>query len=341
MRRHTHRPRHGEHLPVLLQGVTRGDERAAVVGGLDHDGAAREPADDAVAAREVELERRRPAGELTHQRALARDGSGQLAMPLGIDAVDARAEDRDRPAASREGGMVGRGVDAGGEPAHHRDAGLRELARQLRGHVPPVFARPARADDRDRRLVGPPQAAAHRQHERGLGDVAQRGRIRVVAPGHQRGARPGELQRLGARAPGGRAERGDHGRRHVGRGERAGGRIEDGARRPEALDEREGAARQQLGHQREREPRERGVVERHRVRRGSHAETKRLLYPSRRCKSPRTFARSHGARRTRARTLTGRRRAADRWSRGTSCRRRTCRRRSSCSRAAHPPRGGR
>src|SRR2546427_3448914 len=45
-------------------------------------------------------------------------------------------------------------------------------------------------------------------------------------------------------------------------------------------------------HQRERQPRERGVVERHRVRRGSHAETKRLLYPSRRCKSPRTFARS-------------------------------------------------
>src|SRR2546430_198709 len=131
---------------------------------------------------EVELALRRPAGELAHQRALARDGPGQLAMPLGINAVDARAEDRDRPAASREGGMVGRGVDAGGEAAHHRDAGLREPARQLRGHPPAVVARAPRPDDGDRRLGGPAPPPAPGQHEGRLGGGAGPRRVRPPAP---------------------------------------------------------------------------------------------------------------------------------------------------------------
>src|SRR5206468_12034546 len=76
----------------------------------------------------------------------------------------------------------------------------------------------------------------------------------------------------------------------------------------EAVEEREGAARRQLGHQREREPGKRRVVEGHRVCPGSHERRKRLLYLPCRCKSPRTFARSRGGgARARSRTGGGRR----------------------------------
>ncbi len=227
------RPRHGEHLPPLLRRMAGGDERAALLRGLDHDRASREAADQPVAPRKVEGQRRRAARELAHERPVADDLLRQPRVPGGIDAVDAGAEHGDRAPARRERAAVRRGVDAGGETAHHRDAGTRELAPELLGHPPPVLARAPRADHGDRQVVLGDERAAHGEDHGRVGDLAKPRRIGLVRPGHERGTHGGEPRglspgagRCARESPGdGRREpRPDQQLRR--RGERRGGRAE-------------------------------------------------------------------------------------------------------------------
>src|SRR5207237_266549 len=101
-----------------------------------------------------------------------------------------------RPPAGRERPAVRRGVDAGGETAHHRDAGTRELAPELLGHPPPVLARAPRADHGDRQVVLGDERAAHGEDDGRVGDLAKPRWIGLVRPGHERGTHGGEPRGL-------------------------------------------------------------------------------------------------------------------------------------------------
>ena len=119
------RARDREDLATLLHGELRRDQRAAPLRGLHHHRPHRQPGDDTVPLGEMKLERRRAGAELGNERARARDVARQVAVPRGIDEVDAGRHDGDRPPPGVEGSAVGRGVDAAREPAHDGDTHLR------------------------------------------------------------------------------------------------------------------------------------------------------------------------------------------------------------------------
>ena len=94
----------GEHLLALLGRQPGGDQRARLQRRLHHQRAARERRDDAVALREVLVERRRAERELAHDQAACRDAVRQVAVPGRVDAVQSRADHRHRRQAARVAG---------------------------------------------------------------------------------------------------------------------------------------------------------------------------------------------------------------------------------------------
>ena len=106
----------GKDLATLFAGHPRGDQRAGTLGGFhDHHGQ-RKARDNAVAAREVARLWFEPGRHVTD------DGAGRpdlmiQGLVLGrVNDVDAPGQDRDGGSRSGEGAVMGRGIDATGEP---------------------------------------------------------------------------------------------------------------------------------------------------------------------------------------------------------------------------------
>src|SRR2546430_2483737 len=105
------RARDRKHLAPGFRRQARGDERAAVARGLDHQRAEREAADDAVAPREVLTERCGAWRELRHQRAADPNTRREALVLLRIDAIEAGAAHGQRESLDRQRPFVAGGID--------------------------------------------------------------------------------------------------------------------------------------------------------------------------------------------------------------------------------------
>ena len=154
-RRRVDRARDEEAVASLLERPRGRDQRAAAGRRLDHDRRIGQPADDPVAARERALgSARRPGRARTRSRRPPR----RSRRPAGCGRADGRSPWPDPmtatvvpPAWTRRG--VGRTVDADREPRHDARPDRRRGSSAIRAAIGPAgIGRPARADDRDRRL---------------------------------------------------------------------------------------------------------------------------------------------------------------------------------------------
>ena len=140
------RARNGENLPSLLQGETRGDERARAPRRLDHHHPVGQARDDAVAARKIAPARLPAHGHFRdHRAAILDDGAQQRLVLRRIDPVVAAGEHRDGPARQRR--LVGSGIDAAGKAGHDHITGLARAA---------ATVAPRRSARRRTRCANPP-----------------------------------------------------------------------------------------------------------------------------------------------------------------------------------------
>src|SRR5437867_9528331 len=141
--------RDAEHLPTLLGGHARGDQRAASFGGLDHDHTEAEAADDPVADGKTTWERQRPVFGLRHERAGPRDGPRQLGVLRRVDAIQSGGHHRDRRRRGLQGAAMCRSIDTTRQSADHHHTGAGQLTRQPVCGATAVWSSSARTDDRD------------------------------------------------------------------------------------------------------------------------------------------------------------------------------------------------
>ena len=188
----------GEDFPALLQGAAAGDAGAAELSGFDHQDAARQAADDAVA--QGEIVRIGAGGErkFADQRAAQfEDLLAELAIFAGIDDIDAGAEDGDGASAGLHGSLVGDGVDAAGHAADDDQAAVGEVLREPLGHAEAVGRGVAGADDGDGGVEQNAGIAAHVEDERRIVDFGQVRGVELRAEGDERDAGDfGELFQL-------------------------------------------------------------------------------------------------------------------------------------------------
>ena len=159
------------------------DQRAAALAGLDDDDAAAEPADDAVAWREVVGIRPRAKRILADQRALLDNGQCQTPVLRGIELVDAAAQHGNRAPAGVHGGTVRDRVDAQRHAADDGHTGAGQLRSEHLRHLAAVGRGAPRPNDCDGPLVLAGHAPTHVENGRRTIDHAQRRRILRVVPG--------------------------------------------------------------------------------------------------------------------------------------------------------------
>ena len=155
------RSRHRHDLAPELSREARGDERAALLGGLHHHHAQRQAGDHAIAHGEIARERWRARRELRHHRAALGDFEREPTVLRRIDHIHARAQHGDRAAARPERATVGGAVDAPREPRDNRDPAGREVRGEALGAPDTVLRRLARAHDRDGEGIIRLHASAH------------------------------------------------------------------------------------------------------------------------------------------------------------------------------------
>jgi hypothetical protein len=181
-----------KHLASLLGREPRGDERSARQRCLDDERPHREPADDAIAAREVLGERWHAGRKLGDERAVRGDLARERCVFAGIDAIGATALHRDRAASASERTAMARGVDAEREPAGDGEPCAREMLGELRGRVAADRGRVARADHRELRQAEYARVALDEEHERGVLDRGEKQRILRRAVAREAAATTGE-----------------------------------------------------------------------------------------------------------------------------------------------------
>jgi hypothetical protein len=187
----------GEHLPTLVGGEPRRDQRPALQAGLDDHHAEGEATDDAVAAREVRRQGWGAGRELGHQGAACRDPPREVAMARRVHPVGPGAQHSHGGPAGAQGAVVGLPVDAAREPARHAQPGGGELARHgARRPAPAVRWVPA-AHHRDLRGRQDAGVTLDEERDRAAGQVGKQGGIaRVVVRDQVPAGRgePGEVE---------------------------------------------------------------------------------------------------------------------------------------------------
>ena len=126
--------RHGEHLAPLVGGRTRGDQRSRSPRRL-HDQHAQRDSPEMMRLRRGKSWARgtKPGGVLADQAATLADLALQLGMLRRIDVVEAAGEHRDGAVLERR--LVGRRVDAAGEPGGDDVAGAADARRRTCGRA--------------------------------------------------------------------------------------------------------------------------------------------------------------------------------------------------------------
>ena len=175
-------------------------------------------------------------------------------LRAGIDAIEARADDRERRRRAVQGACVRRRVDAERQSRHDREARVGQRAREVARVVDALRRGVAAADDRQRGPVQELAPADVVQHRRRMAELEQRPRIVGVVPGDQvvaglRQPRVRARERVGGDRGG--QPRGDRVGHH--RGPLRAGRREDRLRAAERAQQRDERGRRQRA-QRQRGP---------------------------------------------------------------------------------------
>ena len=114
------------------------------------------------------------------------DGGTQLGVGGGVGLIDGRTQKRDRGAVGLQRGAVGLAVQPVRQTADDDRARLRHRQRQVKGRLPPVSAGAAGAHHAHAALpVQAGRVAGQIQHQRQVGQVAQRGGVGVLIGGQQ------------------------------------------------------------------------------------------------------------------------------------------------------------
>ena len=143
-----------EHFAALLARKARRDQRSRRQRRLDDEHAARKAADQAVAAREVLLARRRARQEFGQQaRRFARSRCARSRLRAGYTRSGPVPTTASVAASVAERAFVRGGVDAERQSRHDRQAGGRKRLRELARVRPALRRRVPAADDRERRTV--------------------------------------------------------------------------------------------------------------------------------------------------------------------------------------------
>ncbi len=162
---------------ALLAGLGGADEGAALRTRLDDEDAERAAGDDAVAHGEGLAVGLRAHGELGDDGARGGNFFGEGLVFRRVELEEAAAEDGDGAALRGEGGLVGGGVDAPGEAADNRNAGVGELVGEFFRGVRSVMTGLARADDADGMAVAFEDFAKDVKGGWWIVDFAEEGRV--------------------------------------------------------------------------------------------------------------------------------------------------------------------
>ncbi len=174
-------PRHGEHLPPLVERKVGRDQRTAPLARLDDDRRRAEAGDDAVARREAPRRRRDARRVLRDDQACVGDAARELRVRGRVVAIDAAAEHGDGRALGLERTAVGLGVDAAREAADDDEPGSARAPARDSARRRAVARAGARTDDRDGR--------PREQLELGIAAYEQAGRWIVNRAQERREAR--------------------------------------------------------------------------------------------------------------------------------------------------------
>ncbi len=177
--------RHGEHLAPLFDGKVSRDQRARLFARFDDDDAQRQPADDAVAGREVVALRRRAKRVIADHRAAVDDLPDQSRVLVRIDFVQPGAKHGYRPPPGLQRRHVGGGVHAARQAAYHRHPGRGQRPRQLAGHFFAIRTGAAGSHNGDGPIVPVHQRPAHVDERRRVRHFAQAAGIILVVPTRQ------------------------------------------------------------------------------------------------------------------------------------------------------------
>ena len=131
---------------------------------------------------------------LAHDRSRLRDPCDELRARSRIADVDARAQDRDRPASGVQGAAMRGRVDPVRRAAHDADAGAPESTAEVPGDLAAERGASPRPDDRDPAFGSIDAIASHEQRDRWVVQLDDRRRVLVVVGGQEPcpglGARP-------------------------------------------------------------------------------------------------------------------------------------------------------
>ena len=173
---------HGKYFAVLFHRQPRRNQRTGILGRFDYNHAQTQSADHAIAIRKVFRDRRRPQGELRHERAVTfQNVVSEFLVIARINLIEPRAHHSHRPSAGFQRAPVRCRVDTARHSGNDGHSALRKLARQHQGGVLPVGRATTRADDCHTWLVqtsGP--CAFHIKHDRRVIGLAQQSRIDPV-----------------------------------------------------------------------------------------------------------------------------------------------------------------
>jgi hypothetical protein len=166
-----------EHFAALVGRQSGGDQRAAAHCRLDDQRTQRQPADDAIAPREVHRQRRRAERKFADECTACSDRFGERAVRGRVVDIQSGATHGNGDAFSIERTSMSCSVDAGRQPARDREPAASEMRREARGVVATARSGIARADDcqlRQRQSTG---IAAHEQPDRCIGQLREQRRI--------------------------------------------------------------------------------------------------------------------------------------------------------------------
>ena len=173
----------GEYLTPLLGGQTGGDQRTALGCRFNHQDAARQAGNDAVAARKVVGDRRGAERKLGHDGAAFGNRDGQLLVARRVNAVGAGPDDGDRLSLGGEGATVGGCIDTEGEAADNAQALGGQVPGEALGSLDTLRGGIAAADHGDSASVQQVGITANVQYAGWVGDFEQGRRIAAIRQG--------------------------------------------------------------------------------------------------------------------------------------------------------------
>ena len=128
--------RHCGRTGVLFEGGPGGDKRPGLRRGLYNQGADAEPADYAVAAREICRQWSDSWRKFRYQSAVFRDLVSEITVACRINAIETRPGYRQRAAACLNCALMSRSVDTGSQSAGYSEAEGCQMRGEFTGHCP-------------------------------------------------------------------------------------------------------------------------------------------------------------------------------------------------------------